>query len=166
MYRTGLGIPLLHLLFYAVIVTNFVCALISSTVNDNIKDSNKDKKEYDYQQNKHYSENENETYHSDKRLIIEEYYRQSAISVTNFRDNFNVNLHKNHSSKYNNVNAENTVVDNDDLVLNDNDTTLNSNNKHTGNSTIHLMRFWTLTNNHNQFKNLCFLKFVSLMFFI
>ncbi|CAO1405030.1 unnamed protein product [Diamesa serratosioi] len=136
MYRTGLGIPLLHLLFYAVIVTQFVCALISSTANDNIKDSNKDKKEYDYQQNKHFSENENEneTYHSDKRLIIEEYYRQSAISVTNFRDNFNVNLHKNHSSKYN-IN-ENTVMDNDsivvvdDIVLNENDTSLTSNYKH------------------------------------
>lgn len=163
MYRTGLGTSLLHLLFYAVIVTNFVCALISSTANDNIKDSNKDKKEYDYQQNKHYNvnENENETYHSDKRLIIEEYYRQSAISVTNFRDNFNVNFHKNHSSKYNNINAENTVVDNDagdDIVLNENDTTLNSNNKPTGNSTINLMRFWTLSHNHNQFKNLCFIK--------
>ena len=134
MYRTGMGISLMHLLFYAVIVTNFVCALISSTANDNIKNSNNDKNEYDYQQNKHYSENE--TYLSDKRLIIEEYYRQSAISVTNFRDNFNVNNHKNHSSKHNIVN-DNTVVDNDsvvdDIVLNENDTTLNSNNKKTGN---------------------------------
>lgn len=151
MYRTSLGISFLHLLFYAVIVTQFVCALISSTTNDNIKDSNKDKnnKEYDYQQNKHYSENENEneTYHSDKRLIIEEYYRQSAISVTNFRDNLNLNVHKNHSSKYN-VN-DNTVVDNDSIVVVDdveNDTSLNSNYKHSGNFII----TWTLTNKLNQ----------------
>lgn len=114
-----------------------MCALISGNANDHIKDTNKDhKNEYDYQQNKHYNENENETYHSDKRLIIEEYYRQSAISVTNFRNNFNVNLQKNLSTKYNNVN-DNTVVDNDsvvdDVVLNENDT---SNYKHSGNFTV------------------------------
>lgn len=78
---------LLHLLFYAhiIIINNFIDCAIQSSESDNIKG------DYNYFESKYFGENE--TYNNDKRLIIEEYYRQSALSVKNIKDiSFHINM--------------------------------------------------------------------------
>jgi hypothetical protein len=71
---------LLHLLlFCAHIIINFVCCAITQP-------SKSDPIIPDYAHFETLYFGENETYNSDKRLIIEEFYRQSALSVKNIKN--------------------------------------------------------------------------------
>lgn len=63
-----------HLLFCALIVAvNFVCTLIASDDNADVRT------DYNQFESKYFGENE--TYNSDKRLIIEDFYRQSSLAA-------------------------------------------------------------------------------------
>jgi hypothetical protein len=74
----------LHLLLCAsVVVIEFVVALNSPNIN-NIEDIQLSK-DYKHFASK-YLTSENETYTSDKRLIIEEFYRQSVLSAKSSHD--------------------------------------------------------------------------------
>jgi hypothetical protein len=74
----------LHILLCAsVVVIEFVVALNAPNIN-NIDDA-KLSKDYKHFASKYFA-SENETYTSDKRLIIEEFYRQSALSAKNSHD--------------------------------------------------------------------------------
>jgi hypothetical protein len=72
---------LLHLLFCALLVAvNFVCA-----VDDNAE------ADYNRFEGKYFGENE--TYNSDKRLIIEDFYRQSSLAAKSIQEmSFRLNL--------------------------------------------------------------------------
>lgn len=71
---------LLHLLFYALIVAvSFVCSLISP--NDNTNDN---KPGYNHFESKYFGENE--THDNDKRLIIEDFYRQSSLAAKSIHE--------------------------------------------------------------------------------
>jgi hypothetical protein len=74
----------LHLLFYAhIIIINFVLCAITQSDSDT-------KSDYNHFDSKYFGENE--TYNNDKRLIIEDFYRQSALSVKSIKDiSFHVN---------------------------------------------------------------------------
>jgi len=74
----------LHLLFYAhIIIINFVLCAITQSESDT-------KSDYNNFDSKYFGENE--TYNNDKRLIIEDFYRQSALSVKSIKDiSFHVN---------------------------------------------------------------------------
>lgn len=76
---------LLHLLFCALIVAvNFVCALIAAN------DKPDTKTDYNHFGSKYFGENE--TYNNDKRLIIEDFYRQSALAAKTIQEmSFHVN---------------------------------------------------------------------------
>lgn len=68
-----------HLLFCALVVAvNFVCALIASGDNADIK------ADYNHFESKYFGENE--TYNNDKRLIIEDFYRQSALAAKSIHE--------------------------------------------------------------------------------
>lgn len=70
---------LLHLLFCALIVAvNFVCCLIAPNDNTDIRT------DYNHFESKYFSENE--TYNNDKRLIIEDFYRQSALAAKSIQE--------------------------------------------------------------------------------
>jgi hypothetical protein len=80
---------LLHLLFCALIVAvNFVFALIAPNDNAAIKT------DYNHFESKHFGENE--TYNSDQRLIIEDFYRQSALAAKSIQE---MSLRLNQSGK-------------------------------------------------------------------
>lgn len=67
---------LLHLLFCALIVAvNFVCA-----INDNAEA----RADYNQFESKYFGENE--TYNNDKRLIIEDFYRQSSLAAKSIQE--------------------------------------------------------------------------------
>lgn len=85
MHRTVSAGTLLHLLFCALIVAvNFVCTLIAANDNADIKT------DYNHFESKYFGENE--TYNSDKRLIIEDFYRQSALAAKSISEmSFHVN---------------------------------------------------------------------------
>ncbi|XP_070500295.1 uncharacterized protein [Chironomus tepperi] len=74
----------LHLLFYAhIIIINFVLCGITQSESDINTD-------YNHFDSKYFGENE--TYNNNKRLIIEDFYRQSALSVKSIKDiSFHVN---------------------------------------------------------------------------
>lgn len=70
---------LLHLLFCALIVAvNFVCCLIAPN------DSSDVRTDYNHFESKYFAENE--TYNNDKRLIIEDFYRQSALAAKSIQE--------------------------------------------------------------------------------
>lgn len=69
----------LHLLFYAhIIIINFILCAITQSDSDIQTDYS------NHFDSKYFGENE--TYNNDKRLIIEDFYRQSALSVKNIKD--------------------------------------------------------------------------------
>jgi hypothetical protein len=70
---------LLHLLFCALIVAINVCSLIA-TANDNTDI----KMDYNHFESKYFGENE--TYNNDKRQIIEDFYRQSALAAKTIQE--------------------------------------------------------------------------------
>lgn len=76
---------LLHLLFCALIVAvNFVGLLVAS--NDN-----SDRTDYNQFESKYFGENE--TYNNDKRMIIEDFYRQSSLAAKAIQEmSFKLNL--------------------------------------------------------------------------
>lgn len=84
------------LLFYGNIVVNFV--VCGGGTMPTLSDSNSDDGQHDI--NKNYNRlvskyfGENETYNHDKRLIIEDFYRQSALAAKAVRE---MNFHINHS---------------------------------------------------------------------
>jgi hypothetical protein len=89
---------LLHLLFYAhIIIINFVLCVsdeqqqhqIDVDGGDDMLNKLNDYKHFD--SSKYYA-SENDSYNNDKRLIIEDFYRQSALSVKNIKDiSFHIN---------------------------------------------------------------------------
>lgn len=86
----------LHFLVYAsVVVIEFVVALNAPNIN-NIEDVALSK-DYNHFASKYFP-TENETYTSDKRLIIEEFYRQSALSAKNSHDLTSETFHVNSTS--------------------------------------------------------------------
>jgi len=82
------GSALLHLLFCGAIVVSFVSCLITSSSDTNPNNNNEMKIDYNAYMA---GMAENETYHSDKRLIIEEFYRQSALAAKNSNQDFHIN---------------------------------------------------------------------------
>lgn len=77
----------LYLLFYAhIVIINF--AICTTQGESDIKS------DYNHFESKYFDENE--TYSNDKRLIIEDFYRQSALSVKNIQD---ISFHINATSK-------------------------------------------------------------------
>lgn len=70
---------LLHLLFCALIVAINVCSLIAMA-NDNTDM----KMDYNHFESKYFGENE--TYNNDKRQIIEDFYRQSALAAKTIQE--------------------------------------------------------------------------------
>lgn len=70
---------LLHLLFCALIVAvNFVCCLVAPNDNSDVRT------DYNHFVNKYFGENE--TYNNDKRLIIEDFYRQSSLATKSIQE--------------------------------------------------------------------------------
>lgn len=70
---------LLHLLFCALIVAvSFECALILPNDNTDIRT------DYNNFESKYFGENE--THNNDKRLIIEDFYRQSALAAKSIQE--------------------------------------------------------------------------------
>jgi hypothetical protein len=89
----------LHFLLCAsVVVIEFVVALNAPNIN-NIEDRSDVAlaKDYNHYASKYFA-SENETYTSDKRLIIEEFYRQSALSAKNSHDLTSETFHVNNTS--------------------------------------------------------------------
>jgi hypothetical protein len=71
---------LLHLLFCVLIVAvNFMCSLIAAA-NDNTDIIT----DYNHFESKYFGENE--TYNNDKRQIIEDFYRQSALAAKTIQE--------------------------------------------------------------------------------
>lgn len=77
---------LLHLLFCALIVAvNFVCTLVAANDNSDIRT------DYNRFESKYFGENE--TYNNDKRMIIEDFYRQSSLAAKTIQEmSFKLNL--------------------------------------------------------------------------
>lgn len=93
---------LLHLLFYALIVAvNFVCSLIVANDNADIKT------DYNHFESKYFGENE--TYNSDKRLIIEDFYRQSALAAKSIQE---MSFHMNRSGAVQKFEADDEAAPN------------------------------------------------------
>lgn len=87
---------LLHLLFCALVVAvNFVCALVASSDNPDVAT------DFNHFESKYFGENE--TNNNDKRLIIEDFYRQSALAAKTIRE---MSFHLNQSSSVQRLEAD------------------------------------------------------------
>jgi hypothetical protein len=97
---------LLHLLFCALIVAvNFVCALIATNDNTDIK------ADYNHFESKYFGENE--TYNNDKRQIIEDFYRQSSLAAKSIAE---MSFHVNRTGAVQKFNANDDASSNRDFA--------------------------------------------------
>lgn len=89
---------LLHLLFYAhIIIINFVLCAITQQQQQQQQQNLDDSEnimmkigDYNAFESKYFAEND--SYNNDKRQIIEDFYRQSALSVKSIKDiSFHIN---------------------------------------------------------------------------
>lgn len=70
---------LLHLLFCALIVAvNFVCSMVATNDNADIQT------DYNHFESKYFGENE--THNNDKRLIIEDFYRETSLAAKSIQE--------------------------------------------------------------------------------